>query len=93
MGKHMESLNLYHKCIELDPNNVILYYNKARVLIKLERYEEALDAINVALVFDSKDIQFLNSKGILDCILYLKRFKNAFKKITNRENSSKLKKI
>jgi tetratricopeptide (TPR) repeat protein len=72
MGKHSESLNLYHKCVELDSNNVILYYNQARVLIKLERYEEALDAINIALVFDSNDIQFLNSKGILFYILYLK---------------------
>ena len=64
MDKPADSLDLYQQCIELDPDNEKLYYNKSAVLLNLEIYQEALDAINKAIELDSKSIKYSNIKGI-----------------------------
>ena len=62
-GKFSESFDFYQKCVEKDPSDMRLYKTKARKFFFFERYEEALDEIERALIIDSKDNYSLNLKG------------------------------
>ena len=64
MGKHIDSLELYDKCIELNSDGKTLYHKKALTLFFLERYNEALVAVNSALKLESENIECINLKGI-----------------------------
>lgn len=46
VGNFEGALDHYNKAIDIDPTNVLYYTNKATVLTKLKRYEEAVEACN-----------------------------------------------
>ncbi|MBN1803428.1 MAG: tetratricopeptide repeat protein [Candidatus Lokiarchaeota archaeon] len=49
-GNHDEAMDLYEKSLLLDPKAETTHYFKAKTLFALKQYEQALDAINRAVV-------------------------------------------
>ena len=65
MGKYIDYFELYDKFIELNSDGKkTLYHKKALTLFFLERYNEALVAVNSALKLESENIECINLKGI-----------------------------
>ena len=52
-GKYRDALNTYDEAIRKDSTNAMLYEKKAESLIKLNRFKEALIAINKSLEIDA----------------------------------------
>jgi tetratricopeptide (TPR) repeat protein len=59
-----EAIDLYDKAIQIYPQNFYAYYNKGATLIQLERYREAVDALNMALSIKSDDSDALVNKAV-----------------------------
>jgi tetratricopeptide (TPR) repeat protein len=55
-----EAIDLYDKAIQIYPQNFYAYYNKGTTLIQLERYREAVEALNMALSIIVIRINFYN---------------------------------
>lgn len=48
-GENDESLAMYDACLSLDPAYHYAYFHKARLLEKLERFDEAIGALRAGL--------------------------------------------
>ena len=62
-GRYEEALVQYTRTTELDPSWMAAWYLKAYSLVKLNRSEEALTAVDQALVLESSDRDSNNLKG------------------------------
>ena len=62
-GRYEEALAQYTRTTELDPSWMAAWYLKAYSLVKLNRSEEALTAVDQALVLESSDRDSNNLKG------------------------------
>lgn len=63
LGKHSESLEIYSKAIEEEPENIEALFGKAFELSELKRYDEALEVVNKALKIDDEDTDVILQKG------------------------------
>lgn len=54
---HQEALDLYSKCIELDPNNAVYYSNRAAANLLLSRFVEAVDDCKQSIACDDKFVR------------------------------------
>ena len=52
-GNYQEALQYFEEAIKLNPKISLLWYNKGVVSIKLERYQEAIDTNDTALVLNN----------------------------------------
>jgi tetratricopeptide (TPR) repeat protein len=48
-GKHDQAVQDYNRAIELNPNQAVSYYNRARVYSRQERHEQALQDLRKAI--------------------------------------------
>ena len=78
MEKQNDCLDLIQQCIELNPDKEILHINKSATLYCLARFDEALDAINIALSLDSNNIESLNLKGNIYIFFYCDILKHIY---------------
>lgn len=67
--RYEEAIDAFEKAIELNPNNIMAWRDKADVLFFLERYEEALKAYDEVLKLDPSDE---NAAGNKKAIVYKK---------------------
>ncbi|KAK6016273.1 tetratricopeptide repeat protein, partial [Ostertagia ostertagi] len=51
-GRYLEALELYEKAIVARPTNAILFANKAAILLRLDRLQEALVSARSAIELD-----------------------------------------
>lgn len=58
-----KALKLYDQALELDPENPVIWNNKATVLVKERKYEDALDAYDRALELNSEYPEAMIGKG------------------------------
>ncbi len=56
-GSYEQALQAYEKSIQIDPNNEITWINKANVLLRLNRTDEATDAYQKALDITNKTLE------------------------------------
>lgn len=61
-GNFRDALNAYDQAIRLDSKNALIYEKKAGTLIKLNRYKEALIAINNSIEIDATSESALTLK-------------------------------
>jgi tetratricopeptide (TPR) repeat protein len=61
-GKPANSLELYNKSLELDPNNKNLWIAKGRVLGQLSHYNGSIEAYNEAIELDPNDNNIRDAK-------------------------------
>jgi len=59
-----EAIDLYDKAIQIYPQNFYAYHNKGTTLIQLERYLEAVEALNMALSIKPDDSDALVNKAV-----------------------------
>ncbi|XGW16095.1 hypothetical protein V3C99_001498 [Haemonchus contortus] len=52
-GRYLEALDLYEKAIAARPTNAILFANRAAILLRLDRLQEALGSADRAIELDS----------------------------------------
>uniref|UniRef100_W6NC34 Uncharacterized protein n=1 Tax=Haemonchus contortus TaxID=6289 RepID=W6NC34_HAECO len=52
-GRYLEALDLYEKAIAARPTNAILLANRAAILLRLDRLQEALGSADRAIELDS----------------------------------------
>ena len=71
-GSYEQSLEAYDKSIQIDPNNELAWINKANILLRLNRtdeatgaYQKALDITNQTLDADPKNATLWAAKGML----------------------------
>ena len=64
-GNDLKALPLIYKAIQIDPNKPHYYSNIASVLRKLERYDDALKANDMAIQLDSKTPLYRVNQGLL----------------------------
>lgn len=71
-GSYEQALQAYDKSIQIDPNNELVWINKANVLLRLNRtdeatdaYQKALDITNRTLVADPSNSTLWSAKGLL----------------------------
>jgi len=83
----LESLNLFHKAIEIEPTNAGYYHVLAGALEKLERNEEANKNYLFALELDNQNVQLVND--YLDFLLKLNNWKGFELFIHEFETSNK----
>lgn len=65
-GQSDESLKLWAKVIELEPNNEQNYYKRFRVNLRLQRYSDALNDLNSALAIKPSFDQALSQRAKLN---------------------------
>ena len=75
MEEFEDSMKTIDKAIYLIPKNADIWYHKGRILEKLRKNEEAINAFNTDLRIDNKDIKSWSAKGNL--LLKLERYKEA----------------
>jgi tetratricopeptide (TPR) repeat protein len=56
-GSYEQALQAYDKSIQIDPNNELAWINKANVLLRLNRTDEATDAYKKALDITNKTLE------------------------------------
>jgi tetratricopeptide (TPR) repeat protein len=71
-GSYEQALQAYDKSIQIDPNNELAWINKANVLLRLNRtneatdaYHKALDITNQTLEADPNNSTLWSAKGLL----------------------------
>lgn len=71
-GSHEQALQAYDRAIQIDPNNELAWIDKANVLLRLNRtdeatdaYHRALDITNKTLEADPKNATMWSAKGLL----------------------------
>jgi len=65
-GRYEKCIDAYNKSIELNPNNIYAYLNKADCLADLENYKEAASVIDQALAIDPGNNILLNKRTIFE---------------------------
>ncbi|KAM3146168.1 TOM (translocase of outer membrane) complex component [Paramecium bursaria] len=67
IGKEpQEILPLYDKCLKLDFKNILSYYKKGQLYIRLKQYEQALEMMDQVLIMDPRVWHALYYK----CLIY-----------------------
>ena len=64
MGKYEDSIDLYQKCIEIEPNQFDFHAKKANSFFSLEKYDEAILAINRSLELNANDSFVIDLKSL-----------------------------
>lgn len=64
LGKWEEVLECYNQLIKHQPGSEHHHHHRAEALLNLERIEEALESLNIALDIQPNNPFFLNTKGI-----------------------------
>ncbi len=67
-GKCERALAEYRRAIQVDPENQIAWYNIACALSRLQRTEEAIDALRKAIQFGYDDVEWMKRDTDLDHI-------------------------
>jgi tetratricopeptide (TPR) repeat protein len=75
--EYSEAIKWYDKSIELDPNNVIAWYNKGSVLDSLGKHEEAIEHYDKAIEINPNYADVWNNKGL--ALYHLGKYKEAIK--------------
>ena len=63
LGKYNESINLFSKALELNPNNPVTWYNKGLTFIHLKEIDEALECFDKATTKDETYSKAWYNKG------------------------------
>lgn len=66
--EYAKAIEIYDLAIKTDSNNAKLYHNKANVLIKLERYNEAKIEANRAIAIDAQ-ADYYHTKAVAEAYL------------------------
>lgn len=64
LGKWEEVLECYNQLIKHQPGSEHHHHNRAEALLNLERIEESLESVNIALHIQPNNPFFLNMKGV-----------------------------
>lgn len=59
----MKPLENFNKALKIDPENPLILNNKGHALIKLNKFDEALNTLNKALKIIPNYLPFLHNKG------------------------------
>ncbi|BBC24589.1 tetratricopeptide repeat protein [Pseudanabaena sp. ABRG5-3] len=55
IDRYHEAILAYNQCVQIDPNNYIIWNDIGETLFEMSRYEEAIEAYNQSLKIDSND--------------------------------------
>ena len=69
-----ESLDCFEKCLEIDSADELSWYNKACILSLLDKKEDALDALTVAISLDEENVTWAKDEQDFDNIKDTKQF-------------------
>ncbi len=75
-GYNSEALGRFNKAVELDPKNLSAFLAKAQTLLRLGRYEEAVEAFKKTSELNPADPMPYRNMGII-YELYMEDYKNA----------------
>jgi tetratricopeptide (TPR) repeat protein len=63
MEKYKKALDSYNRNLKLEPENLLILYNKGKALAELEEYKKAIKTYDKVLSIYPNNIDALNSKG------------------------------
>ena len=63
-GKYNDSIQKFDNAIELDPNNVSIWYGKGRALSNQDKYDEAIKAYDEVIRIDPNYVKAWENKGV-----------------------------
>lgn len=72
-----EAIKCFSRTLEIDPNNVSIWFRKGMTFNQLSRFEEAVACYDKALQIDSDNVIFMFTKGLT--LLFLDRADEANK--------------
>ena len=82
LGNKTEALVDYRKYIELNPQNAFVNYRLANILLKAEKYDEALNMVNKAILLDDKEYTHVYHITKGEIYMAMKEFLDAINEFT-----------
>lgn len=79
LDRYEQALEYYEKGLRIEPNNPTLWYNKACVLSNLNKKNEALDSLFIAISTEPEMLMSIQEEGDLENIKETDRFKEFLK--------------